>query len=101
MGLEGWGAEACAMSGHQGLGHSGHHGLSRWRQHNYAQNVKADWRDIARDFWTKSAEDSVKSKPSKLNRTKMYEWMCATTHMLRIAMGKNGHLGLPNGKWAT
>jgi len=30
-----------------------------------AQNAKAAWRDIARDFWAKSAEDSVKSKPRK------------------------------------
>jgi len=66
-----------------------------------AQNAKAAWRDIARDFLAKSAEDNVKSKPRKLHRTKVYEWLCATSHMLRVAMGKNGHLGWPGRKWAT
>jgi hypothetical protein len=50
---------------------------------------KQNWKDIARNFWVKSAADTdaQTGKRKKLHRTKVYEWICATTHMLHIAMG--------------
>ena len=47
-------------------------------------DAKATWRDLAAKFWVDSAQNKVKP----LHRTKVFEWLCATDNMLRIATGE-------------
>ena len=52
--------------------------------------AKKSWKEIAESFWMKTAaaSEETKSKRAKpLHRTKVYEWLCATCHMLQCAIG--------------
>jgi hypothetical protein len=46
--------------------------------------AKRTWKELAVAFWTASA-DAPKMKP--LCRTKTYEWLCATEHILCLSTG--------------
>jgi hypothetical protein len=50
---------------------------------------KQTWGQVALEFWRQTATDSAEdtTKKRKLHRTKAYERLCATTHMLLIATG--------------
>lgn len=47
--------------------------------------AKASWRDLAKKFWQDQEEQK---KGPTLHRVKVYEWLCATEHMLRASMGE-------------
>ena len=53
-----------------------------------------NWAEIERSFWSRSAEQDQESslKTPKLKRTKVYEWLCATTHMLLVATGNKSDI---------
>jgi hypothetical protein len=52
--------------------------------------VKKSWKQVAKEFWQDTADidSKARTKQPKLHRIKVYEWLCATTHMLLIASGK-------------
>ena len=54
------------------------------------QLEKTSWRELARNYWKATAADSSDKSTHKrqFHRTKSYEWIVATSHMLMIAMGK-------------
>ena len=51
------------------------------------EKAKASWRSLADDFWSQTAAESDKNKKKILHRTKVYEWIVATCHMLMIGCG--------------
>ena len=58
---------------------------------------RSSWQEVAEDFWSasnKADADEKKRKKPKLHRNKLYEWLCATCHMLQIALGHTWNLEL-------
>jgi len=50
---------------------------------------RLSWKQVALNFWKQEAKDSTENNKVKpLHRKKVYEWLCATTHMLHVACGR-------------
>ena len=62
------------------------------QQREEQAHEKASWRAVATSFWQDTVVDNGgqprKRQRVSLHRTKSYEWLCATTHMLQIAASK-------------
>ena len=55
-------------------------------QQQKQSQAKADWRSVATDFWDATAAESDRKK-KVMYRTKVFEWIVATCHMLLIGCG--------------
>ena len=50
--------------------------------------AKKSWRDLAAEFWKRASMSGAANKAKKLYRAKVFQWLCATEHMLKIATGR-------------
>ena len=56
--------------------------------------VKATWKELAAKFFTAASENN---KPNQYHRTKVFEWLCATEHELKVATGSGwGQFKVPS-----
>ena len=56
--------------------------------------VKATWKELAAKFFTAASENN---KPKQYHRTKVFEWLCATEHELKVATGSGwGQFKVPS-----
>ena len=51
--------------------------------------VRRTWQQIAAAFWRGATASGEEAKPKPLYRTKVYEWLCATSHMLLVVTGRS------------
>ena len=49
--------------------------------------AKQNWKDVAARFWLDQKEMCRDVKQKKLKRTKVFQWLMATSHMLMVACG--------------
>ena len=71
-------------------------------QTNDAEDIAAQaaarrtWRELATAYWQSTATDTEKERKAqpKFHRTKAYEWLVATSHMLMVATGGRTGVGL-------
>ena len=51
-------------------------------------DTNPEWKDLAEEFWKRQGELTERQRRPKLQRTKAYEWIAATTHMMLCGTGR-------------